>query len=217
MQERTVLVLVVVLVVSTASAGVAVNLLRPSDSGAWRAFNLSLDSEGAARVGSPMNLTAGVRQGMLDPKTLPIFFLSIDVGTMNIASSSPPTNPWGYPTVWNLTGLDFSGTLDFNATVVPTDTGTQIVYAMIWVPLGDLSSVPIDASGHVNPSGVTLESVQTLPLSVTARPRLGPRGGLSTRTPTGRRPRSGSSGRGTRAGRVPRSPPPLPRRPSRTR
>lgn len=168
MQERTVLILVVVLVVSTTAAGVAVNTLRPNDSGAWRAFDLSVAWNGTAAVGSPINLTVSVRAAMLDPKTLPVLFLSLDVGTMHVGSVTPGTNPWGYPTVWNLTGLDFSGPRTFNATVVPTDSGSNWVYAMIWVPLGDVRSVPIDSSGHVNPAGVTLEAVASEAITVTA-------------------------------------------------
>ena len=168
MQERTVLLLVVVLVVTTAGAGVAVNLFRPNDAGAWRAFNLSLTWNGTAAVGSAIQLGVDVRQAMLDAKTLPYLFLSLDVGTMRIVSSTPGTNPWGYPTVWNLTGLDLTETWFFNATVVPTEPGTTLVYAWVWVPLGDLSSVPIDASGHVNPAGVTLESVASAAITVTA-------------------------------------------------
>ena len=168
MQERTVLLLVVVLVVSTAGAGVAVNLLRPNDAANWRAFNLTLGESGAAAVGSPIQLNVTVRQAMLNPKTLWVVFLSIDVGTMNITSATPGSNPWGYPTVWNLTGLDLSATQRFSATVVPTQPGTTFVYAMIWVPLGDIASVPIDASGHVNPAGVTLEDVASVPVTVTA-------------------------------------------------
>ena len=168
MEERTVFLLVVVLVVSTAAAGAAVNLIRPNNAEAWRAFNLSLDANATAAVGSPLHLTVSVRQGMLDPKSLWVVFLSLDVGAMTITSSTHGTNPWGYPTVWNLTGLDLSGTRLFNATAVPAQPGMAVVYAMIWVPLGDVKSVPVDASGHVNPSGVTLESVVSTAITVTA-------------------------------------------------
>lgn len=168
MQERTVLLLVVALVLSTAAAGVAVNVLRPNDAGAWRAFNLAVSANGSAAVGSPINVAMSLRQGMLDPKSLWVVFLSLDAGTMNITSATPASNPWGYPTVWNLTGLDLSGTRFFNATLVPTEAGSTILYAMVWVPLGDVRSVPIGPSGHVNPSGVALESIATVSVLVTA-------------------------------------------------
>lgn len=168
MQERTVLLLVVVLVLATAAAGVAVNVLRPNDAQAWRAFNLSLAASANAAVGSPLNVSVSVRQGMLDPRSLWVVFLSLDVGTMNIMSATPGANPWGYPTVWNLTGLDLSGTRLFNATLVPTQAGSTVLYAMIWVPRGDVRSAPIDASGHVNPAGVALEGEAAEPVVVTA-------------------------------------------------
>lgn len=168
MHERTVLLVVVALVLSTAAAGVAVNLLRPSDPLVWRAFELTLACGGSAKIGIPMNLTVTVRQGMLDPKTLWVVFLSLDVGAMNITSSTTGTSPWGYPTVWNLTGLDLTAAKTFNATVVPEQTGPTILYAMVWVPLGDIASVPIEPSGHVNPSGVTVETTATAPMNVTA-------------------------------------------------
>ncbi len=168
MQERTVLLLVVVLVVSTAAAGAAVNLFRPNDAGTWRAFNLAVATDLTGAVGSPLPIFVTVRQGMLDPRTLSVVFLSLDIGTMRITSSTPASNPWGYATVWNLTGLDLSSPRLYNATVVPTEAGTTVVYAMIWVPLGELSSVPIDANGHVNPAGVTLESVASQSVVITA-------------------------------------------------
>ena len=168
MQERTVLVLVVVLVVSTAAAGVAVNLFRPNDSDAWRAFNLSVGTNLTGAVGSSLRITVSVRQGMLDPRTLPLVFLSLDLGTMQLTSATAAANPWGYPTVWNLTGLDLSSPRYYNATVLPTDAGTAVVYAMIWVPRGDLGSVPIDANGHVNPAGFPLETVASHSVDVTA-------------------------------------------------
>ncbi len=168
MQERTVLVVVVVLVVSTAAAGVAVNALRPDTADTWRAFNVSLAASGSPAVGAPLNLSVVVRQGSIDPKSLWVVFLSLDVGTMNISSATPGTNPWGYATVWNLTGMDLSSPRTFNATVLPTEPGNEPGYAMIWVPLGDIASVPIDPSGHVNPAGVTLESVVSASLLVTA-------------------------------------------------
>ncbi len=168
MQERTVLLLVVVLVVSTAAAGAAVNLFRPNDAVEWRAFNLAVATNLTGAVGSPLQVSVSVRQGMLNPRTLTDVFLSLDVGTMQVRSSTPGTNPWGYPTVWNLTGLDLSSPRLYNATVVPTQAGTTVVYAMVWVPLGSLASVPIDANGHVNPAGVTLEAVASQSVVVTA-------------------------------------------------
>ncbi len=168
MQERTVLLVVVVLIVSTAAAGIAVNVLRPNGGEGWQAFNVALAASGPTAVGSPLNLSVVVRQGSIDPKSLWVVFLSLDVGTMNITSATPGTNPWGYRTVWNLTGMDLSSPRVFNATVVPTEPGNEPVYAMIWVPLGGIGSVPIDPSGHVNPSGVTLESVVSESLVVTA-------------------------------------------------
>ncbi len=168
MQERTVLLVVVVLVVSTAAAGAAVNLLRPNDASSWQAFSLSVAWDGTATVGSPINVTVTIRAAMLDPRTLPLLFLCLDVGTMNVSAATPGTNPWGYPTVWNLTGEALSSPAQFNATLVPTESGTNWLYGMAWVPLGDVRSVPIDASGHVNPAGVTLEAVASEAVTVTA-------------------------------------------------
>ncbi len=168
MQERTVLLLVVVLVVSTAGAGVAVNLFRPTSPVPGQPFDLSLSWNGTAGVGSAISLTVTLRDGTLDSRSLWAVFLSLDVGTMTVTSATPASNPWGYPTVWNLTGADLSATHFFNATAVPTQAGTAFLYAMVWVPQGDVQSAPVDASGHVNPAGVTLETVASLSISVPA-------------------------------------------------
>lgn len=168
MQERNVLVLVVVLVVATAGAGVAVNALRGNDSSTWRAFNLSMGLTGNPVVGSPLHITVQVQQGLLDTHSLKLVFLSVDMGTFTIQSSTPGSNPWGYPTVWNLTGMDLSGARVFEVNATPTATGPTTVYAMIWVPLGDLGSVSVDPAGHVNPAGVSLMATDSAALVVTA-------------------------------------------------
>jgi len=161
MQERTVLLFVVVLVTATAGAGVAVNALRSQDPAPWRSFDVSITRSGTPRVGSPLNFSVSVRQGTVDPKTLWVVYLSLDMGSMDILSSTPGTNPWGYRTVWNLTPLDLTAPNVFSATGIPTTNGSAMVYAMIWVPQGDLDSVSVDAQGHVNPAGVSLMTVQT--------------------------------------------------------
>ncbi len=161
MQERTVLLLVVVLVAATAGAGVAVNAFRPNDSAAWRAFDVSVAHTGNASVGSRLAFSVSVRQGSVDPKTLGLVYLSLDMGSMDIVNATPAVNPWGYPTTWNLTSLDLTTAHTFTATGVPTVNGSATVYAMIWVPRGDLSSVSVDAQGHVNPAGVSLMTVET--------------------------------------------------------
>ncbi len=168
MRERTVLVLVVVLVASTAAAGVAVNLLRPAGSGAPASFQVVLDYNGTAAVGSPLSFRVVVQALVPNATAEGPVFLSLDVGTMRITASTPGSNPWGYPSVWNLTGLDLSAPVSFNVTAVPTDAGTNWVYAMVWTPKGDLASVSIDASGHVNPIDVFLESVTPVAITVTA-------------------------------------------------
>jgi hypothetical protein len=168
MQERTVLILVVVLVVATAGAGVAVNAFRSSDSGAWHAFFVTLDWQGNPAVGSQMQITVRVRQGQLDSRTLPAIFLSLDVSTLAVASATPGKNPWGYPTVWNLTGVDFSSPRVYNVTAAPTETGSTTLYAMVWVPLGDLRSVSVDSVGHVNPADISLMAADSAVFTVTA-------------------------------------------------
>jgi hypothetical protein len=161
MQERSVLLLVVVLVTATAGAGVAVNAFRSNDPANWRSFDVSLSHSGTAVVGSPLSMSVSVRQGAVDPKTLWAVYLSLDMGSMDIVSSTPGTNPWGYPTVWNLTSLDLTAPRTFTATGIPTENGSAIVYAMIWVPRGDLRTVSVDPQGHVNPAGVSVMSVET--------------------------------------------------------
>ncbi len=162
MQERTVLLLVVVLVVATAGAGVAVNVFRSSDPTPWQAFEVSFQRSGNASVGGSLTFSVSVRQGSVDPKSLPLVFLSLDMGTLDIVNGSPPgSNPWGYPTTWNLTALDLTAPRTFTANAIPTENGSATVYAMVWVPRGDLGSVSLDAQGHVNPADVSLMTVET--------------------------------------------------------
>ncbi len=168
MRERTVLLLVVALVASTTGAGVAVNLLRPSDAQAWRAFDLGIDTADAPAVNTSFNLSVSVREAMLDPSTLWVVFLSLDVGTMRVVSATPASNPWGYPTVWNLTGYALTTTVTFNVTVIPSEAGSALLTAMVWVPRGEVRSAPVFPDGHVNPGGVDLESVAQLSVVVSA-------------------------------------------------
>ncbi len=161
MQERTVLLLVVTLVVTTATVGVAVNALRSDAPQAWHAFDLSITWSGSPRINSVLTVSVGIRQGLVDPRTLGLVFLSLDMSTMNVLSATPTLNPWGYRTVWNLTSMDLTATRYFNATGIPQDAGSTTVYAMVWVPQGELRSVPIDSTGHVNPAGASLMGVDS--------------------------------------------------------
>lgn len=161
MKERTVFLLVVVLVVATAGAGVAVNSLRSDNPSSWRAFDVSITRTGTLDIGSPIDVTVSIRQGTVDPKTLWVVFLSLDMGSMTITSATPATNPWGYRTVWNLTALDLSAPKLFQAEGLPTANGSVTLYAMVWVPRGDLGTVSVDSQGHVNPAGVSLMTVET--------------------------------------------------------
>ncbi len=161
MQERSVLLLVVVLVSATAGAGVAVNAFHYTGPAVWHSFYVTVDHSGTPVVGSPLNISVTVRQGTVDPKTLWAVYLSLDMGPLSILRSTPGTNPWGYPTVWNLTSLDLTAPKLFTATGVAAANGTVVVSAMIWVPQGDLNSVSVDAQGHVNPAGISLMTVQT--------------------------------------------------------
>ncbi len=168
MQERNVLILVVVLVVATAGAGVAVNAFRGSDSSNWRAVDMSLRWTGTPQVGASVQLTVRVEQGMVDSRTLGLVFLTIDMAGMNVSAATPSSNPWDCPTAWNLTGKDLSTPLDFYVTAVPQQEGTTTVYAMVWVPLGDVRSVSVDASGHVNTGEVSLMATDSAAFVVTA-------------------------------------------------
>ncbi len=160
-QERVVALLVIVLVVATAATAVSVNLLRPANPSAWNAFELSVGWSGSARVGSSIVVNVTVRQGTVDPKTLWLVYLSLDVSSLQVTSGTPPTNPWNCATAWNLTTLDLSAPHTFTVTAIATQAGQLDLHAMIWVPRGDLRAVPIDSTGSVNPAGVSLMQVDS--------------------------------------------------------
>lgn len=168
MQERNVLILVVVLVAATAGAGVVVNALRSNNGSSFEAFYLTAGVQGTPAVGANLTITVRVQQAFIDSRTLPSLFLSVDMGTLQVHAATLGTNPWGSPTVWNLTGVDLSSAIEFTITASPTTTGPMTVYAMVWVPLGSLGSVTVDASGHVNPAGINLMASSSVPIDVTA-------------------------------------------------
>ncbi len=168
MQERNVLILVVVLVVATAGAGVAVNAFRNDGNSTFRAFYLTVSLSGTPVVGTAVRIAVSVQQAFIDSRTLPSLFLSVDVGSFAVQSATPGTNPWRSATVWNLTGLDLTGARVYNITAVPTAAGPATLDAMVWVPLGDLRSVSVAASGHVNPADITLMAAESAALAVTA-------------------------------------------------
>jgi len=168
MQERNVLILVVVLVVATAGAGVAFNALRSNNASTFEAFYLNLAVGGTPAIGANLTLTVRVQQAFIDSRTLPSLFLSVDTGNLEVHAATPGTNPWGSPTVWNLTGLDLSSAIEYDITAAPTAAGPMTIYAMIWAPLGSLGSVTVDASGHVNPADVSLMASSSAPIQVGA-------------------------------------------------
>ncbi len=166
MQERNVLLLVVVLVVATAGAGIAVNAFRNDSASTFEAFYLYLNLNGTPAVGSDFQMSVSVQQAFIDSRTLPSLFLSVDVGTMTVVSATPAANPWHSPTVWNLTGLDLSRAHLYNITAAPTVAGPTTIFAMVWVPLGDVGSVSVDATGHVNPADIRLMASTPASISV---------------------------------------------------
>ncbi len=166
MQERNVLLLVVVLVAATAGAGIAVNAFRNDGASTFDAFYLNVILHGTPAVGSAFSLSVSVQQAFIDSRTLPSLFLSVDVGSMSVDSATPAVNPWHSPTVWNLTGLDLGAARLYNITATPTTAGPMTVFAMVWVPLGDLGSVSVDATGHVNPADIQLMASTPASISV---------------------------------------------------
>lgn len=168
MQERNVLVLVVVLVAATAGAGVVVNALRSNNASTFEAFHLTLGVQGLPAVGSNLTFAVRVQQAFIDSRTLPSLFLSVDVANLQVRSATPGTNPWGSPTVWNLTGLDLSSAVEYDIVASPTASGPMTIYAMVWAPLGSLGSVTVDTSGHVNPADISLMASSSAPIDVSA-------------------------------------------------
>ncbi len=160
------MLLVVVLVVATAGAGIAVNAFRNDNPSTFEAFHLDVVLNGTPDLGADLGISVSVQQAFIDSRTLPSLFLSVDVGTLSVVSATPAANPWRCPTVWNLTGLDLSAARLYNITATPTVAGPMTVYAMIWVPLGDLGSVSVDATGHVNPADIRLMASTPIALSV---------------------------------------------------
>lgn len=166
MQERNVLALVVVLVVATAGAGVAVNAFRSNNANPYHAFNLALDLSGTAVVGASLQIRVTVQQAFIDARTLPSLFISVDIDSLSVVTATPSSNPWGSATVWNLTGLDLAAPRVYNITASATVAGNDTLFAMVWEPLGDLRSVSVDPSGHVNPAGVSLLASDSAPIDV---------------------------------------------------
>lgn len=166
MQERNVLLLVVVLVVATAGAGIAVNTFRNDSASTFDAFYLNVILNGTPAVGSEFAMVVSVQQAFIDSRTLPRLYLSVDVGSMSVDSATPTVNPWHAATVWNLTGLDLGAARLYNITATPTVAGPMTIFAMVWVPLGDVGSVSVDATGHVNPADIRLMASTPASISV---------------------------------------------------
>lgn len=166
MQERVVVLLAAVLAAATTFAGLGVTFVRPTPPQEWHSFDLAVSADSRATVGGELLLSVGLRRGLLDPASLWIAFLSLDVGDLAVLSATPGTNPWGYPTVWNVTGLDLSATIRFLVTVVPADAGYHHVHAMVWTPHGDLGSVAIEPNGYLNPANVDVLEVASLTIEV---------------------------------------------------
>ncbi len=166
MHERPVLLLAAALAASVALAGVTLPAIGLEGNRAWHSFDLSVSAEGDAFAGRPMNVSVAVRQGLLDPKTLLMVFLSLDVEDAQVVSATSGTNPWGYPTIWNITGLDLTVVQRFNVTLLPASAGGLQLHAIVWTPRADVGGVPVEPTGHVNPAGVSVLESQSLYLPV---------------------------------------------------
>ncbi|MEK6987619.1 MAG: hypothetical protein AABX97_05925 [Candidatus Thermoplasmatota archaeon] len=166
MQEEPIVVVAANLAASIAVTGLIVPSLGPETGSAWPSFDVSITTHGQPVAGVISLVDVGVRQGIVDPKTLQIVFLSLDIEDAAVASATPASTPWGYPTVWNLTDVDLTTTQHFVVEIIPRQSGALQLHAMIWIPRGDLSGVLIDASGHLSPSSVSLLESDSLFLNV---------------------------------------------------
>ena len=166
MQERPIVLLAAALAASIAVAGVTLPAIGMQENPEWHSFELSVSTDGEAVSGHALTVAVDLRQGMLDPKTLRMAFLSLDIEDAQLVAASPGTNPWGYPTIWNITDLDLTAVQRFTATIIPMDRGVLQLRATVWTPRADVSSVPVDPTGHVNPAGVSVLESQSLYVTV---------------------------------------------------
>ncbi len=166
MQERPIVLLAAALAVSIALAGVTLPAIGLQSNPEWHSFELSVSADGAAVAGHALTVTVDLRQGMVDPKTLRMAFLSLDVEDTQVVSASPGSNPWGYPTIWNITTMDLTVAQRFTVTIIPMAPGGLQLRATVWTPRADLGGVPVDPTGHVNPAGVSVLESQALYLTV---------------------------------------------------
>jgi len=166
MQERPIVLLAAALAASIAVAGVTLPAIGLQENPEWHSFELSVSADGEALAGHTLTVAVDLRQGMLDPKTLRMAFLSLDIEDAQLVSASPGTNPWGYPTIWNITYMDLTAVQRFTATIIPMDPGVLQLRATVWTPRADVSSVPVDPTGHVNPAGVSVLESQSLYVAV---------------------------------------------------
>ncbi len=170
MEERPIIILAAALAASIILAGVTLPAIGLQSNLEWHSFGLSVSSEGEAFVGQPVNASVSLRQGALDPRTLWMVFLSLDVEDAQILSATPGSNPWGYPTIWNVTDLDLTVVQVFRVTIVPTAAGGLQLRATVWTPRADVGDVPVEPNGHVNPAGVSIYEAQSLYFVVASSP-----------------------------------------------
>ena len=93
MQEEAIVVVAAILAASIAVTGLIVPSLGPETGSAWPSFDVSITTHGQPVAGVISLVDVGVRQGIVDPKTLQIVFLSLDIEDAAVASATPASNP----------------------------------------------------------------------------------------------------------------------------
>lgn len=166
MQERLILGLTATLAVSTALAALAVPWMATSRPMPVFPYSVSIFVSGPVSAGGSVQVTVlAVGNAWIGNAPL---FLSVALDpTFNVTANGSADNPWGYPSVWRLNQSLASVGQRESVTITPTTPGTFLLNAGVWAPAGDLGSVQIDATGHVNPAGVNWYGSGSLSLLVT--------------------------------------------------
>lgn len=120
-------------------------------------FRLSISTDGTPTVGNPFRILTDVK-GSLPTTTFPEgTFVSIEVEGLQILSADTGDDPWGLPSVWNVTGLNLTAGVRFSLDVNATFAGEFPLLAFAWSPLSG-QTVQIDQHGHI----VNVESIRYL-------------------------------------------------------
>jgi len=121
-------------------------------------LHLAVTAGGNFTVGGDVRVDTRVQGAISGPRAPSLLFLSLELNPTYYRNRSADTDddPWGLATIWNLTGVDLSGGIQFSLDVTPALRAARVpLEARAWSPRTSWTALSFDETGELqNPEAI---------------------------------------------------------------